>query len=143
MLAGEVLELLPLRLDVRHGALEQDRLGAALERGGEGLAKALESVTQLIAAALASAKFWREYKELTHLFTLNAGRPGVAWALLRRGLFLGRLVAGPMVRVTIVRPDVRVCVSQISGNSGNGGGGSRGLDGLGLGLGLRLGGLED
>lgn len=55
MLAGEVLELLPLGLDVRHGTLEQDRLGAALERGGERLAEALEPVTQLIAAALSSA----------------------------------------------------------------------------------------
>lgn len=57
MLAGEVLKLLPLSLDVRHGALEEDRLGAALERGGKGLAETFESITQLVPAALGSAKF--------------------------------------------------------------------------------------
>lgn len=45
MLAGEVLELLPLRLDVRHSTLEQDRLGAALERSRERLAETLKTVT--------------------------------------------------------------------------------------------------
>lgn len=57
MLAGEVLELLPLSLDVSHGALKEDRLGAALERGGKCLAETLESITQLVPAALASARF--------------------------------------------------------------------------------------